>query len=82
MKEEKLRVRVSLPDYSDISYVQYDCEKSIYGDTKEALPYDDPIALGNPVIMTHYADDKLYHYIITGRGVTRVLYFLNKTPID
>ena len=23
MKEAKLRVRVSLPDYSDISYVQY-----------------------------------------------------------
>ena len=56
--------------------------KSIYGDTREELPHDDPIALGNPVIMTHYVDANFYHDILTGRSVTGVLHFLDKTPID
>ena len=54
----------------------------MYGDTKEALPHDVPIALGKPVIMTHYVDANLYHDIITGRSVTGILHFLNKTLID
>ena len=82
MKEEKLLFRVSLLHYSDISYVQYDWEKSIYGDTKEALSHDAPISLGNHVIMTHYVDAYLFHYIYKGISVTRLLYFLNKIPID
>ena len=32
--------------------------------------------------MTHYDDANLYHDILTGRSVTRVLHFLNKNPID
>ena len=67
MREVKLHFRVSLPHYLDISYVQYDWEKSIYVDNKEALPHDDPIALSNPVIMTHYVDTNLYNDILTGR---------------
>ena len=31
MKEAKLRFRVSLPDYSDISYVQYDWKNEYIG---------------------------------------------------
>ena len=82
MKEAKLRFRVSLPDYSNISYKQYDWEKSVYWDTKEALLHDIPTALGKPVIMTHYVAANLYHYILTGRSVTGIFHFLNKTPID
>ena len=58
-KESKLRFRVSLPDYSDIPYVQYDWEKIIYRNIKEAIPHDIPIALGNHVIIMHYVDAKL-----------------------
>ena len=57
MKEVKLRVHVSLPDYSDIFYLKYDWERSIYEDIKEALPHDAPISLGNPIILTHYYKD-------------------------
>ena len=53
----------------------------MYRDTKEALPYDVPIALGNPVVMTHYIVSNLYHDILTGISVTRILHFLYKTPI-
>ena len=82
MKEAKLRFLVSLPDYSDISYKQYDWGKSVYEDTKEALSYDIPIALGKPVSMTYYVDANLYRDIPTGRSVTGILHFLNKNPID
>ena len=54
----------------------------MYGDTKEAIPHDAPIPLGNPVIMTHCVDANLYHNILTGRSVTGVLHFLNKVTID
>ena len=82
MKEAKLRFRVSLPDCSYISYKQYDWEKPVYGDTKEALTHDIPIVLVKPVIITHYVDTNLYHDILTGRSVAFILHFLNKTPID
>ena len=54
----------------------------MYGDTKEALAHDIPIALGKPVIMTHYVDVNLYHDILPGRSVTGIFHFLNKTLID
>ena len=78
MKEVKIRFRVSLPDYSNILYLQYDWLKSIYGDTKKALPYAAQIALVNHVSMTCYVDANLYHDMLTRRSVTGVLYFLNK----
>ena len=54
----------------------------MYGDTREALPHDVPIALGSPVIMIHYVDANLYRNILTGRSVTGILHFLNKIHID
>ena len=60
-KEAKLRFRVSLTDYSDISCVEYEWGKFIYDDTKEALPHDAPILLGSHMIMKHYDDTNLYH---------------------
>ena len=59
MKEVKLRFCVCLLDYSDISYVQYDWEILIYGVIKGYLPYDNPITLIYPVVMTHYIDVNL-----------------------
>ena len=82
MKKAMLRFRESLPDYSDIIYKQYAWETSMYGDTKKSLPHDVPITHRNPVVMTHYIDVTLYHNILTGRSVTGILCFLNKTPID
>ena len=34
-----------LPDYSDISYMRYDWEHSVYGSVKEELPRDAPESL-------------------------------------
>ena len=38
--------------------------------------------MGNPVVTTTYFDANLYHDLLTGRSVTGVLHFFNKTPID
>ena len=82
IKEAKLRFRVSLLDYSNISCTQYDWENSVYGDTKESLPHDIPILLGKPIIMTYYVDANIYHNILTCRSVTGILHFLNKTSFN
>jgi len=49
---------------------------------EEVLPHDMPTLLGKFVTLTHYVDANLYHDLITGRSVTGILHFANKTPID
>ena len=46
------------------------------------IPNDAPTPLGNYVTLTHYVDANLMHDIATGRSVTGILHFLNKTPIE
>ena len=46
------------------------------------LPDNAPSPLGKRVTFTHYVDANLMHDLVTGKSVTGVLHFLNKTPID
>ena len=41
-----------------------------------------PKPLGKRVITSHYKDANLYHDFISGKAVTGILHFFNKTPID
>jgi len=43
---------------------------------------DAPVPLGNFITLSHYVDANLYHNMLTGRSVTGILHYLNKTPID
>ena len=45
-------------------------------------PTDAPEPLGRRVTLTHYVDANLMHDVVTGRSVTGILHFLNKTPMD
>ena len=81
MKHCVIIFRTTLPDYSDILEKIYDLEKSVYGSARETKPHDAPIALGKPIILTHYVDINLYHDMITGRSVTGILHFINQTPV-
>ena len=56
--------------------------ETIYGNVEEIIPNDCPKPLGKGVIMTTYVDENLCHDMTTGRDVTGVLHFLNKTLID
>ena len=82
MKHAVIRVRTDLPDFSDHPEKAYDWENTCYRGAEEQLPHDAPPPLGNPVITSHYVDANLYHDMISGRSVTGILHFLNKTPID
>ena len=54
----------------------------MHGNVTELLPEDAPTPKGKHVVTISYHDDNLYHNVITGRSVTGVLHFLNKTPVD
>ena len=77
-----IRVRTELPDYSDLSYKEYDWERTVYGKVKEELPSDAPPPKGKPVATATYKDANLYHDLSTGRAVSGVLHFINQTPIE
>ena len=45
-------------------------------------PIRTPSTIRKSVITSTYKDANLYHDMATGRAVTGVLHYLNKTPID
>ena len=54
----------------------------MYGNVKEVIPDDVPTSYRKYVLITHYVDVNLMHCLLTGRSVTGILTFLNKTPVD
>jgi hypothetical protein len=82
MSEAIIRVRTGEPDYSDWPEQQYDWAYTVYGDVKEEIPKDAPAPLGKYVTLSHYVDANLYHDLATGRAVTGILHFANKTPVE
>jgi hypothetical protein len=77
-----LRFCVDEPDYSNIKAPEYDLIHSVYGDPKEDLPPDASKPLGKRIILTHHFDANLMHDVLSGKAVTGVLHFYNKTPVD
>lgn len=82
MKGASIRFRTEAPDYSSLTYPLDDWDRSVYGPFTKTDPDDAPTPLGRPVTLTHYVDANLYHDWTSGKSVTGVLHFLNKTPID
>ena len=81
-KNATIRIRTGEPDYSDLPDPDYDWTNSVYGDFQEEIPDDVPTPLGKWVTLSHYVDANLFHCLLTGRSVTGILHFLNKTPVD
>jgi hypothetical protein len=82
MKDAAIRIRTDPPDLSELPEQVYTWDHTIYGDVKEILDPTAPSPLGAPVTLVHYFDANLYHDLITGRSVTGILHFFNKTPIE
>ena len=82
MRNAAIRFRTEEPELSDLPVFEHDWSKSVYGEAKEVLPHDAPEPLGKPVVSVHYVDANLMHCMATGKSVTGILHFLNKTPID
>ena len=83
MKHAVIRIRTDDPDFSSlIPNLEFDWEKTVYGNVRELIPEDAPTPLGKFVTLIHYVDANLMHCLLTGRSVTGILTFINKTPID
>jgi len=77
-----IRIRTELPDVLDFNFFEYDWSNSPYAGAREDIPSNLPNARGKPVLMTSFVDANLYHDALSGKSVTGVLHFLNKTPLD
>jgi hypothetical protein len=78
-----IRFRTDEPDWSDIPEIpKYNWDFSAYGSPKENIPLDAPPPLGKQIVLTHYFDANLMHDVLSGKAVTGILHFYNKTPID
>jgi hypothetical protein len=82
MRHSVIRIRTGEPDYSGLPEEDYDWTYTPYGNVKEQVLYDMPEPLGKFVTLTHFFDANHHHVLLTGRSVTGILHFLNKTPID
>jgi hypothetical protein len=76
------KVRMEKPDYSGLPDYNQDWLRSVYGDVRESLPENCPTPRGKSVCTTTYKDANLCHNLVTGRAVTGILHFMNKTPIN
>ena len=75
-------IRTDDTNFSSLPKVEFDWEKTVYGNVTELIPKDAPTPLGNFVTLIHYVDANLMHCLLTGRSVTGILTFINQTPID
>ena len=56
--------------------------KYIYGDVKEEIPKDRPDPREKSAQTTSFCNANLVHDLVTGRLVSGILHFVNKTPIE
>ena len=81
-KHATIRIRTEEPDMPGLLDQNFDREESIYGNVSEVLPDDAPPPRGKHVLTISYHDANLFRNLITGRSVTGIIHFLNKTPVD
>ena len=54
----------------------------MYGEVREEVAHDVPTPKGKRVVLSTYKDANLYHDMVSGKSVSGVLHFINKTPIE
>ena len=82
MKHAIIRIRTDEPDFSDIPVPLQSWEYTVYAGAKEEIPKDVPRSLGKRVKHSTFVDANLYHDLVSGRSVSGIIHFLNKTPYD
>ena len=81
-KHVTIRIRTEKPYLSSMHVTPCEWEESLCSKVTEFLPQDSPEPKQKHVVTVIYHDVNLCHNILTGRSVTGVIYFLNKTPMD
>jgi hypothetical protein len=69
-------------DYSGLPDYDQDWLRSVYGDVRESKPENCPTSRSKSVCTMTCKDTNLHHDLVTGRAVTGILHFINKTLID
>jgi hypothetical protein len=82
MNQGCIRIDTSRYNFEGVDFTKYDWERTVYRGAKETVPKNAPDALGKEVDTILFHNANLYHDIITGRSVTGLIHFLNRTPID
>ena len=60
----------------------YDWEHSVYEKHEEDIAENIPEPLDKQIVLTHYFDASLMHNTLSGKAVTGICTFYNKTPVD
>ena len=76
------RVRMEKLDCSGLPDYDQDWLQSVYGDIRESKPENSPTPRGKSICTTMYKDTNLCDDLVTGRAVTGIFHFINKTPIN
>jgi hypothetical protein len=82
MNQGCIRIDTSRYDFSETFFEEYDWQRTVYKGARETLPTNAPEPLGKEVDTITFHDANLYHDVITGRSVTGIIHFVNRTPID
>ena len=82
MRHAAIGIRTEELDVSALPEDPNTWDHSVYGNMTEKIPEDIPKPSGKHVVTTHYEDVNLLHDIMTGRSVTGILHFINKTTFD
>ena len=71
-----------MPDFSGLEVMTQNWSNTPYAGAKEEQPSNLPPPKGKPVRLFTYADANLMHDALSGKAVTAILHFINKTPFD
>ena len=82
MQHGVIVIRTEEPDYSMYKSTEHDWFYTCYSGAKEELPDDLPKAYGRRIVISSFVDANLMHDLISGKSLTGILHFFNKTPID
>ena len=82
MKHATIRFRTERPDLSDLVQREWDWSSTPCGGAKEEIPDNIPEERGNEVDAVTYVDANLMHDYVSGKSVSGILHFINKTPMD
>ncbi|KAL7491253.1 hypothetical protein ACHAWT_000649 [Skeletonema menzelii] len=82
MRHGAIRYRTDMPDVTDFTFFEEDWNDTPFKDVREEFPTNLPAARGLPVLLTTYVDANLGHDKMSGKSVTGILHYFNKTPID
>ena len=78
----KICFRTTEPDLLHIPIVKQDWENQAYGSPTKDIPTDASPPLGKHVTIIAFFDANLMHDVLSGKALTGVLYFYNKTPVN